>query len=36
MAHAIDVALMDKIKKHGPGGTLDVSACFNCGNCTAV
>ena len=36
MAHPIDVALMDKIKKHGPGGTLDVSACFNCGNCTAV
>ncbi|MGC9292266.1 MAG: 4Fe-4S dicluster domain-containing protein [Acidobacteriaceae bacterium] len=36
MAHAIDVALMEKIKKQGPGGTLDVSACFNCGNCTAV
>ncbi len=36
MAHAIDVALMEKIKKHGADGTLDVSACFNCGNCTAV
>ncbi|MGA7157467.1 MAG: 4Fe-4S dicluster domain-containing protein [Acidobacteriaceae bacterium] len=36
MAHAIDVALMEKIKKHGADGTLDVSACFNCGSCTAV
>jgi ferredoxin len=36
MAHVVDVALMDKIKRHGAGGTLDVSACFNCGNCTAV
>ncbi|MGC9198669.1 MAG: 4Fe-4S dicluster domain-containing protein [Acidobacteriaceae bacterium] len=36
MAHAIDVALLEKIKKHGADGTLNVSACFNCGNCTAV
>ncbi|MFP5231950.1 MAG: 4Fe-4S dicluster domain-containing protein [Acidobacteriota bacterium] len=36
MAHAIDVEMMEKIKKHGAGGTLDVSACFNCGNCVAV
>jgi ferredoxin len=36
MAQVVDVALMDKIKRHGAGGTLDVSACFNCGNCTAV
>ncbi len=36
MAHIVDIALMRKIKKHGAGGTLDVSACFNCGNCTAV
>ncbi|MGO8717909.1 MAG: 4Fe-4S dicluster domain-containing protein [Acidobacteriaceae bacterium] len=36
MAHVVDIALMRKIKKHGAGGTLDVNACFNCGNCTAV
>ena len=36
MAHVVDIALMRKIKKYGAGGTLDVSACFNCGNCTAV
>ncbi len=36
MAHAIDVEMMEKIKKHGAGGKLDVSACFNCGNCAAV
>ncbi len=36
MARVVDVALLQKIKKHGPRKTLDVSACFNCGNCTAV
>jgi ferredoxin len=36
MTHAVDVELMDKIKKYGSGGALEVDACFNCGNCTAV
>ena len=36
MARAVDVSLLRKIKQHGAGETLDVSACFNCGNCTAV
>jgi len=36
MACVVDVNLLRKIKQHGAGGTLDVSACFNCGNCTAV
>ncbi len=36
MARVVDVNLMRKIKRHGAGGKLDVSACFNCGNCTAV
>lgn len=36
MARVVDVNLMSKIKQHGLGGSLDVSACFNCGNCTAV
>jgi ferredoxin len=36
MARVVDVNLLRKIKQHGAGGTLDVSACFNCGNCTAV
>lgn len=36
MTHAVDVELMEKIKKYGSSGTLDVNACFNCGNCTAV
>jgi ferredoxin len=36
MARVVDVSLLRKIKKHGAGMTLDVSACFNCGNCTAV
>jgi ferredoxin len=36
MARVVDVNLLRKIKQHGVGGTLDVSACFNCGNCTAV
>ncbi len=36
MARVVDVNLLRKIKRHGAGGTLDVSACFNCGNCTAV
>lgn len=36
MARVVDVNLLRKIKRHGAGGKLDVSACFNCGNCTAV
>jgi ferredoxin len=36
MTRVVDVSLMQKIKQHGAGSTLDVSACFNCGNCTAV
>ena len=36
MARVVNVSLLQKIKKHGSGSTLDVSACFNCGNCTAV
>jgi nitrate reductase gamma subunit/ferredoxin len=36
MARVVDVSLLRKIKRHGTGGTLDVSACFNCGNCIAV
>ena len=36
MARVVDVNLLRKIKRHGAGETLDVSACFNCGNCTAV
>ena len=36
MARVVDVNLLRKIKRHGAGSTLDVSACFNCGNCTAV
>jgi ferredoxin len=36
MARVVDVNLLQKIKRHGAGKTLDVSACFNCGNCTAV
>jgi ferredoxin len=36
MARVVNVSLLQKIKKHGKGRTLDVSACFNCGNCTAV
>jgi ferredoxin len=36
MARVVDVNLLRKIKRRGAGGTLDVSACFNCGNCTAV
>jgi ferredoxin len=36
MARVVDVSLLRKIKLHGAGKTLDVSACFNCGNCTAV
>jgi len=36
MPRIMDVNLLRKIKRHGAGGTLDVSACFNCGNCTAV
>jgi ferredoxin len=36
MARILNLSLLRKIKRHGAGGTLDVSACFNCGNCTAV
>lgn len=36
MARVVDLSLLRKIKRHGAGQTLDVSACFNCGNCTAV
>jgi ferredoxin len=36
MARVVDVSLLQKIKRHGAGENLDVSACFNCGNCTAV
>jgi nitrate reductase gamma subunit/ferredoxin len=36
MARVVDTSLMRKIREHGANGTLDVSACFNCGNCTAV
>ncbi|MGC9159791.1 MAG: 4Fe-4S dicluster domain-containing protein, partial [Terracidiphilus sp.] len=36
MARVVDLTLLRKIKLHGAGKTLDVSACFNCGNCTAV
>jgi ferredoxin len=36
MARIVDVNLLRKISRHGAGSTLDVSACFNCGNCTAV
>jgi len=36
MARVVDVSLLRKIKLHGAGKTLDVSTCFNCGNCTAV
>ncbi len=36
MARVLDTQLLRKIERHGSGGTLDVSACFNCGNCTAV
>ncbi len=35
MSHEVDVKLLEDIRKFGPGGTLDVNACFNCGNCTA-
>jgi ferredoxin len=36
MTRVVDVNLLRKIKRHGAGRTLNVSACFNCGNCTAV
>lgn len=36
MARVVNTSLLQKIKKHGAGRKLDVSACFNCGNCTAV
>jgi quinone-modifying oxidoreductase, subunit QmoC len=36
MARVVNASLMRKIERHGAGSRLDVSACFNCGNCTAV
>ncbi len=36
MARVVNTQLLRKIKRHGASGTLDVSACFNCGNCVAV
>ena len=36
MARVVNIKLLQKIKRHGAHGTLDVSACFNCGNCVAV
>ena len=36
MARVVNTQLLQKIKRHGAHGTLDVSACFNCGNCVAV
>lgn len=36
MARVVNTSLLRKIKKHGAGRNLDVSACFSCGNCTAV
>lgn len=33
MAYIVDTGLMDRIRRYG---AFDVSACFNCGNCTAV
>ncbi len=36
MIHDVDPVLMQKIRRHGKGGRLEVEACFQCGNCTAV
>lgn len=36
MTHIVDRSLLRKIKRHGAGRKLDVDACFQCGNCTAV
>ena len=36
MARVVNTSLLSKIKKHGAGRNLEVDACFNCGNCTAV
>ncbi len=33
MAHVVDTQLLDRLRRYG---AFDVSACFNCGNCTAV
>ena len=33
MPHEIDTSLMHRLRRYG---AFDVSACFNCGNCTAV
>lgn len=36
MTRVVDTSLLRNIKQYGPGSTLDIGACFNCGNCTAV
>lgn len=36
MIHDVDPVLMQKIRRHGHGGKLEVESCFQCGNCTAV
>lgn len=36
MGHEVDVKLLEDIRKFGADGALDINACFNCGNCTAV
>ncbi len=36
MARVVNPSLVKTIRKHGAGRHLDISACFNCGNCTAV
>jgi ferredoxin len=36
MARVVNTGLLRKIKQHGPADMLDLSACFNCGNCVAV
>ncbi len=36
MIRDVDPALMQKIRRYGKGGRLQVESCFQCGNCTAV
>ena len=36
MVRNVDPGLMQKVRRHGRAGALDVNACFQCGNCTAV
>lgn len=36
MIRDLDLTLMQKIRRHGRRGRLDVQKCFQCGNCTAV